>query len=132
MPKIEASGQPWKMALFSATAKVNFRQRSRVGSHTSIVTSTMLRTFSSAFTVARAPARATSTSRVMMSTTLNSRGFLGAGGAGASGFRKPKLGTAELCFFSPRSSGTMLAPVPFVSVSSTQTFANCCPFWRET
>src|ERR1700722_17479648 len=86
----------------------------------------MLRTSSSTSTVARASRPSPRIPRVKMSTTLNSRGVLGSGwpGEGGRSAGRANPGTASAPrFLSTLSRGTTLAPVPFVSVSSTQTFA---------
>jgi hypothetical protein len=102
---------------------VSTLQRSVAGSHTDTVTSTVLRTPPSSSTVSRAPAPSASTSRVTTSTTLNRRGARGSAGLGGrgSGLGGTKNGSfVGAGFLCTLSSGTISAPVPFVSVSSTQ------------
>src|SRR5947209_5677413 len=84
----------------------------------------MLRTSWSTPIVLRRSASSASTSRVTTSTTLNRRGARGwaAPGAGVLSSGSLKWGTAPDPLRWTRSSGTMFAPVPLVSVSSTQTF----------
>ena len=98
------------------------------GCHTQIVTSTMLRTSSSSLTVVRVSRPRPGPSRVMTSTTLNrlgssARALRRGSGLGPTGERAPAP-PRTAGFVSTRSSGTMFAPVPFVSVSSTQTLPN--------
>src|SRR4051794_15953209 len=88
-------------------------------------TSTMLRTPSSSSTVAPRGASSARTRFVITSTTLKRRGPAGSTGFGGRGFRSrttialwPPLSAPS----SAVSRGRISAPVPFVSVSRTQTF----------
>src|SRR4051812_43028484 len=104
--------------------------RSRHGAvssrRTETFTSTTLRTPRRTSTVARASASSASTSPVTTSTTLNRRGRFRSGAF--AGFGARFGGTNGRAALPPGSdgglsSGTMLAPVPFVPVSRTQTLA---------
>ena len=75
--------------------------------------------------MARVSAPSARTARLVMSTTLKRRGGLAAGSAGGAVGRrlrgtKSGLVSGSGCL-TTLSSGTICAPVPFVSVSRTQT-----------
>src|SRR4051812_47024481 len=90
-----------------------------------MLTSTMLRTSSSSSTVASSGASSASTRFVITSTTLKRRGPVGSTGLGGRGLRsRTTLGAWPpfIAAASASSRGRISAPVPFVSVSRTQTF----------
>src|SRR3954452_15154182 len=90
-----------------------------------MLTSTMLRTSSSSSTVASSGASSASTRFVITSTTLKRRGPAGSTGLGGRGLRPGITLGAWPPFSVPSSAssrGRISAPVPFVSVSRTQTF----------
>src|SRR3954447_3275447 len=89
-----------------------------------MLTSTTLRTPRRASTAARVSASSASTWRVITSTILKRGGFCSRGAAGLTVFSRGKMtfGPGSVGARSIFSSGTMCAPVPFVSVSSTQAF----------
>src|SRR4051812_10555789 len=97
-------------------------------------TSTRLRTVLSRSTSARPSAPSRSVARVITSTTLKRGGLRGSGsGSGRGrGLRPTLICSRALGFFARVSaSGTMLAPVPFVSVSRTQVLAMPMSLGRE-
>src|SRR4051812_26471599 len=90
-----------------------------------MLTSTMLRTSSSSSTVASSGASSASTRFVITSTTLKRRGPAGSTGLGGRGLRSRTTLGAWPPFIAAASAsprGRISAPVPFVSVSRTQTF----------
>src|SRR3954471_22534624 len=129
MPFVAGEHYPWqprKPHSICFSRRLSSCQRPAFRSHTAMLTSTMLRTPSSSSTVASSGASSASTRFVITSTTLKRRGPAGSGAGFSRGLRsrttiglRPPRRAASSAF----SSGLISAPVPFVSVSRTQTFA---------